>query len=158
MKLRKKERKKFGKKGASMVVLLRMFDLILAAGLIIIMIKFWGDVRDDTFLEKNYIARDIAMLITTSYASPGELTYCYYEVDDPKFNFNYVLQDSQVFVEDSKGKVSYKYAEDKKLPIALLNEKYNKEKPVVAFEISKAGKQVTVVAKRKGDASDTCKT
>ena len=149
--------RKFGKKGASMVILLRTFDLVLAAGLIIIMIKFWGNTRDDTFLEKNYIARDVAMLITASYASPGELTYCYYEVGDPKFNFNYLLQDSQIFVEDSKGKASYRYAEDKKFTIAL-NEKYNKEKPVVAFEISKVGKQVKVVAKRKGDASDTCKT
>lgn len=148
--------RKFGKRGASAIVILRAFDLLLAAGLIIIMIKFWGDVRDDTFLEKNYVARDIAMLITTAQASPGELTYCYYEVGG--FVFNYVLQDSQIFVEDSKGKASYRYAEDRNAPIAPLNEKYNKEMPFVAFEISKEDKQVRVVAKRRGDASDTCKT
>lgn len=148
--------RKPGKKGASAIVLLRAFDLLLAAGLIIMMIKFWGDVRDDTFLEKNYLARDIAMLITASHASPGELTYCYYEVSD--FMFNYVLQDSQIFVEDSKGKASYRYIEDRNFPIPQLNERYNKEKPVVAFEISKKGGQVRVVAKRKGDASGTCKT
>lgn len=148
--------RKFGKRGASAIVMLRAFDLLLAAGLIIIMIKFWGDVRDDTFLEKNYIARDVAMLITASHASPGELTYCYYEVGG--FKFSYFLQDSQIFVEDSKGKAGYRYAEDRNAPIAPLNEKYDKERPVVAFEISKEGEQVRVVAKRKGDASDACKT
>lgn len=148
--------RKSGKKGASAVVMLRAFDLLLAAGLIIIMIKFWGDVRDDTFLEKNYIARDVAMLITTAQASPGDLTYCYYEVDG--FRFNYALQDSQFFVEDSKGKAGYRYAEDRNSPVFPLNEKYDKEKPFVAFEISKESGQVRVIAKRKGDASDTCKT
>ena len=52
----------FGKKGASMIVMLRAFDLVLAAGLIVIMILFWRNAKDSTFMEKTFVARDAGML------------------------------------------------------------------------------------------------
>lgn len=146
----------FGKKGASMIVMLRAFDLVLAAGLIVIMILFWRNTKDDTFMEKTFVARDVGMLLTAAYASPGELTYCYYEVGD--FNFDYAIQNSQIIVEDKIGKVTYKYAEDATKPLTPLVEKHMERHPIAAFEITKGSSGVRIAAKRKGDYSDTCQT
>lgn len=152
-----------GKKGASMIVMLRAFDLVLAAGLIVIMILFWRNAKDDTFMEKSFIARDVGMLLAAAYASPGELTYCYYEVGN--FNFDYNIQNSKIVVEDEVGKakdeigrVTYRYAEDAKKPLTPLVEKHLDSQPIVAFEITKNDAGVKIVAKRKGDPSDTCQT
>ncbi len=148
--------KNFGKKGASMIAILRAFDLVLAAGIIIIMILFWRNAKDDTFLEKTFVARDVAMLLTTAYASPGELTYCYYGVGN--YDFDYTIQDSQIVVEDKIGKVNYRYVEDTSKPLSPLIEKNLKEHPIAAFEIIKDSAGVKIVAKRKGDSSETCQT
>lgn len=151
----------FGKKGASMIIILRAFDLVLAAGLVVIMILLWRNAKDDTFMEKSFVARDVGMLLTAAYASPGELTYCYYDVGN--FNFDYNIQNSQIIVEDKIGRVTYRYAEAADKPLIPLVEKYVKDqpiaaKPIVAFEIMKNSTGVRIAAKRKGDASDTCQT
>ena len=147
---------KRGKRGASAILILRAFDLVLAAIIIAVLIMFLRNVWDSTFLEKTYIARDLAMLITTTYASPGELTYCYYE--DSGFKFNYKIADSKIVVYDSKDKVEYIYLDDKTKPVPAVDAPYEQDKPVVVFELTKDSSGVKVVAKRKGEPSDTCKT
>ncbi len=161
-KLRKS--RNFGKKGASVIIMLKAFDLVLAAGLIVIMILFWRNAKDDTFMEKSFIAKDVGMLLAAAYASPGELTYCYYEVGN--FNFDYNIQNSQIIVEDNvegkRRKATYRYAEDEKKPLIPLVEKHLDgqpiAQPIVAFEITKNDAGVKIAAKRKGDPSDTCQT
>ena len=148
---------KWEKKGASEVLFLKAFDIGLAAITIIMMILFLRNVWDDTFLEKTYMARDLGMLITTAYASPGELTYCYYE--DHGYKFSYNLDGSLISVKDGKGEVNYRYISDVARPVPALTVPYDETKPDVAvFEITKGPTGVGVVAKRKGEASDTCKT
>ena len=142
-------KKGVGKKGASTVVLLRAFDLLLAAGIIIIMLNFWKEVKDDTFIEKSYVARDVAMLLGAAYASPGDLTYCYYEVAG--LNFNYILKDGQITVEDSKGKVNYRYLTDSKKPALVLIALHDQTNPIVALEITKAAGALNIVERRKGE-------
>ncbi len=142
-------KKGVGKKGASTVMLLRAFDLILAAGIILVMLNFWKDVKDDTFIEKSYVARDVAMLLGAAYASPGDLTYCYYEVAG--LNFNYALKDGQITVDDSKGKVNYRYLTPSKGLGLTLTALYDKTKPIVALEITKSTGALNIVERRKGE-------
>ena len=147
----------WGKKGASEVLILKAFDLVLAAITILTMIMFLKNTWDDTFLEKTYMARDLGMLITTAYASPGELDYCYYE--DHGYKFSYGVEKSLISVKDGKGEVTYRYIDDVAKPVPALIVPYDKTKPDVAvFEITKDSSGVKVAAKRKGEASDTCKT
>ncbi|MBI3036197.1 hypothetical protein HYY73_00350 [Candidatus Woesearchaeota archaeon] len=88
-----KLRKGVGKKGASTVTIVRAFGIAMAAFIIVVLIQYWRDIKNDTFLEKNYLARDISLLITAAYASPGELTYCYY-LTPPQFNYCHSLIES----------------------------------------------------------------
>ena len=71
----------FGKKGTEgQTVLIYMAFGILVAGLIIsgIVNKSLEDIKGET-LEKNYIARDIALVLDAVYAVPGDLEYAYSE-------------------------------------------------------------------------------
>ncbi len=75
----KMKKRQMGKQGASSVVtIMAAFGMATAAFVIFLMTQFWMDVRDDTFLEKSYLARDLSLMITTAQAAPGDLTYCYY--------------------------------------------------------------------------------
>ena len=57
---------------------------ILFAGFLLLGIvnKSLEDIKGET-LEKNYIARDIALVLDTVYAVPGDLEYAYSEQDYP---------------------------------------------------------------------------
>ncbi|MBI2145018.1 hypothetical protein HYU18_01710 [Candidatus Woesearchaeota archaeon] len=149
--------RRFGKKGASMVMILRAFDIVIAAGLIVIMVLYLRNVKDDTFLEKTYLARDVGLLITTAYASPGDLRYCYYEVGKTGPEFDYKVENGQVFVKDDKGEVKYQFGQEIARPVQAFNEKFVKGKPFAVFEIRKAGGAVSVRPIRAGEASDFCK-
>ena len=147
----------WGKKGASEVLILKAFDMVLAAITILTMLMFLKNTWDDTFLEKTYMARDLGMLITTAYASPGELDYCYYE--DHGYKFSYGIENSLITIKDRKGEVTYSYLDDSARPVPALIVPYDETKPDLAFfEIIKDSSGVKVAAKRKGEASDTCKT
>lgn len=87
----------FGKRGTEgQTVLIYMAFGILAAGLIIsgIVNKSLKDIKGET-LEKNYIARDIALVVDAIYAAPGDLEYAYSER-----SYKYVVEfsDGRVFV------------------------------------------------------------
>lgn len=94
----------FGKRGTEgQTVLVYMAFGILAAGLIIsgIVNKSLEDIEGKT-LEKNYIARDIALVLDAIYAVPGDLEYAYSERGYP-----YVI-------EFNNGRVSVKKSGDDK--------------------------------------------
>lgn len=92
----------FGKRGTEgQTVLVYMAFGILAAGLIIsgIVNKSLEDIKGET-LEKNYIARDIALVLDAIYAVPGELEYAYSER-----SYKYLVEfgEGRVFVRKSAG-------------------------------------------------------
>lgn len=71
----------FGKRGTEgQTVLVYMAFGLLAAALVVtgIVNKSLEDIKGET-LEKNYIARDIALVLDAVYAVPGDLEYSYSE-------------------------------------------------------------------------------
>lgn len=94
-----------GKRGQSTLLYFKIIGIVLAAGVFILLIKFLADTLSDTLLEKNYRARDIALLITTIYAAPGQLNYTY----DTGGNFEIGIGDGAIVVGDDKGDVFYWY-------------------------------------------------
>lgn len=92
----------FGKRGSEgQTVLVYMAFGILAAVLVIlgIMDKSLEDIKGET-LEKNYIARDVALVLDAVYAVPGDLEYAYSER-----SYKYVVEFSEgrVFVKKNAG-------------------------------------------------------
>ncbi|MBS3119414.1 hypothetical protein J4475_01170 [Candidatus Woesearchaeota archaeon] len=51
--------------------------LLLAAVLGLAFVAFAKDAIDINFLQKNYLARDIGLLIDTIYGAPGDVVYVY---------------------------------------------------------------------------------
>jgi hypothetical protein len=116
----------FGKKGAEETTTQVGFILI---GLILAGIVVLGSLRktvDDvngTTLEKNYIARDIALALDAVYAAPGDIEYTY---SMKNYKFVVEIKGSRVFVkkldeEDSiAGVYDYFGDPDSKLNVRIL--------------------------------------
>lgn len=153
-----------GKRGASTVIILKTFGLAMAAFVIVTMVVYWNSVRENTFLEKNYLARDIALLLTAASASPGDLAYCYYTVGRYRsLGFSYEIGSSRVVVEDSGGgKASYFYAEtlekgaDKpRLSVKGDSEEW-KKRGLAVFVVTKTSKGIEIEAKGLGENAAPC--
>lgn len=104
------------KRGLEHELFFTVFEIILVAVIVFALLSFVNDVAKQTIFEKNYLARDLALLINTIYASPGEITYSYKEnTNDFTFNFH----DNKVEVykdEESEQKIFYLFAQNKKIP------------------------------------------
>jgi hypothetical protein len=64
------------------------------------------DASKNTIIQKNYKAKDIALLITTLYASPGDASYEY----PLNGAFTIKIGGGQVSVADEKGEYAYWYS------------------------------------------------
>ncbi len=108
-----------GKKGISDEVFFNIFELILAGIVIFSLYNFINDVSEKTIFEKNYIARDMALLVNTLYAAPGDVSYIYNE-DTDKFKFVYGFMPNKVEVYEKEEALQqnhpfYPFAENKKM-------------------------------------------
>ncbi|MFH1399601.1 MAG: hypothetical protein ABIG95_05825 [Candidatus Woesearchaeota archaeon] len=73
-------KKRLGKKGdVSNETLFTIFELIVFLFFAYIMFSFVRDIERSTLFEKNYLARDIALVIDSVYASPHKTYYAYPE-------------------------------------------------------------------------------
>ena len=54
-----------------------MIDLILLFLIAVGFLAFVAQVASSTLFEKNYLARDLALLVDTAYAAPGSVNYLY---------------------------------------------------------------------------------
>lgn len=100
-----------------------MFEVVFAAIIVLGMLLFVKGITESTDLEKEYLARDIALLLGTVYASPGDLSYTYYI---PKNKLDIEISEGKVIVSDSGLRpASYNYAEDSEIK----NPKFNMQKP-----------------------------
>lgn len=86
--------------------LLAAFLIAAVAGLDLI--QNTKNTLEGNLLEKNYIARDLALTLDAIYASPGNVIYTYSLADRlQKNDFRIEIRDNKVFVKDSAGAVSY---------------------------------------------------
>jgi hypothetical protein len=151
-------RRSIGKRGFA-ILFMRAAGLAVAAFVIIGMISYVRSVSDDTFLEKNYLARDIGLLITTVQASPGDLIYCYRTVGRYKGMFDYEIKESTVIVSDHKpdgGQASYWYAEDKVDLISEVVVKDRLSEELVLFAVIKDESGVRIIPEKGGEDASPC--
>ncbi len=159
---KRKARLSGSRKGASTVTIVRAFGLAMAAFVIVMLINYWRDIKNDTFLEKNYLARDVALLITAAYASPGELTYCYYLVGNYRGKFDYrvgklkveIVDHGRPFVEES---MMYSYVDDKKSPLPDIEIAGKDAESLAVLQVIKDGSGVRLAAKMVGEDAAPCK-
>ncbi len=79
------------------------FYYILAQLLLIVLVgfalfSFVGAISQGTLYNKNYISRDVALIIDTIYASPGDIHYVY-PVDISEFIINFKKDNVEVYEE-----------------------------------------------------------
>lgn len=88
-----------GKKGALENILFFLIDLIVVVIVFFLMMGYVDKVVESTTFEKNFLARDTALLIDTLYVSPGNIVVDYPQ-DTFWFNFNFEKNKVEVY-EDS---------------------------------------------------------
>ena len=115
------------KKGISHDLFFNVFELILAAIVIIALFQFVNDVAEQTIFAKNYFARDTALLVNALYAAPGDVAYAYNE-NTSKFIFDFNSNKLTVYEEgdsEDNRNILYFYAENENTPFqdtALISE------------------------------------
>ncbi len=116
-----------------------MFELILVAIIVLGMVLLAKGVAEGKELEKQYLARDIALVMTTIYAAPGDISYTYYL---EKKEFDIKISQGQVTIsEDGLKPLSYPYAED----TMMQNPDFSAKKPS-KITITKKEKKITIEA------------
>ena len=106
------------KSGISHDLFFNVFELILAAIVIIALFKFVNDVAEQTIFAKNYFARDMSLLVNALYAAPGEVSYIYNE-DTSNFIFDFNSNKLTVYEEgdtEENRNILYFYAENENIP------------------------------------------
>ncbi|MCX6709840.1 MAG: hypothetical protein NTV63_02690 [Candidatus Woesearchaeota archaeon] len=89
---------------------LTMFYVICFAGMFLLSLRYTKSVTSENAFEKIYITRDLALIMGTIQASPGELKYNY-PTELGQFKFTAVLGEKNSSIIDSFGaKNSYPYA------------------------------------------------
>lgn len=150
-----------GTKGATMITIVRAFGIAMAVFIIVVLIQYWRDIKNNTFLEKNYMARDVALLITTAYASPGDLVYCYHDVGKYRGKFDYLIDKSKVTVVDSgrpfiEGGAVYYYADSKSSPMLRVEISGKDAENLAVLQIVKDSSGVKVLFKKVGEDAKPC--
>lgn len=103
------------KRGAAVLVMFQAAELVLLGIAILCLVLIMFKLSETSY-EKNFMARDLALLIDTIYASPGELEYTY---DMKGYKFDLEIKDGHVNVYDSgfKSPQSYRFAEKEDIEI-----------------------------------------
>jgi len=98
--IKKKRYFLLGKKGqeAEHEVIQTVIEAIMLAVFVYILFTFVSDIRGNTIFEKNYFARDLAMMVNTVYASPQDLVYVY---PDNTSRFYITIKDNKVRIHES---------------------------------------------------------
>jgi len=132
------------KKGALQLSLEVLVQVILLSMVAFAFTAFYWDVKTNDLFEKSYAARDIALLLETAQAVPGDIevsyTQPYFDVSlyDYAFNNNLV----QIYQQTMRGySLYYPFFLDKNLYQTF--DAYNFEQPS-AFIMSKVNDQLTV--------------
>ena len=135
-----------GKKGLTHELFFNVFELVLAAIVIIALFNFVNGVARDTIYEENFLARDLSILANTLYFAPGNVSYAYNEnAENSKFTFNFIQNKVEAYGKEDEAperRISYPFAENKEMVFRyniLTNELGN-----VKFEFLKTSEYVGV--------------
>lgn len=87
---------------------------------VFVVLIFWAllsyvdSIEEDTLIEKNYLARDLALIIDTIYAAPGNLYYFYSfeKINLTKFTFGFNKQRAIVVEKEGSQQIKFPYADD----------------------------------------------
>lgn len=114
-----------------------MAELLFVGIIVLGMILFSKGAADGKDIEKNYLARDMGLLLTAIYAAPGDVRYTYYLQND---EFDIQISKGQVIIsENGLRPITYYYAEDE----TMQNPDFKTQKPKQIIFVKK-GKQVTI--------------
>ena len=94
------------KRGAEEDTLSWIIELGLIALLFTTMLMLVHEVRTSTILEKNYLAREFALLLDTVYASPDSVKYVY---DGDASDFIVLFEENRVKVREERDTLSKEY-------------------------------------------------
>jgi|GEM_PF-3270162 hypothetical protein len=123
------------KKGMDIDLWFNVFELVIVFLVGLVLLDTVNNEVKGTAFEKNYFARDSALLINTIYASPGDINYNYPDKTD---NFFFDFSKNRVVVYEQNelvegGVTEYPFAEDlnylflyNKIPNRHLNIIYKK--------------------------------
>ncbi|MCP3683004.1 MAG: hypothetical protein GY861_09965 [bacterium] len=130
---------KIFRKKRGQVTIETMIELFLATLIVIGLMTYVGNATSDTTFHKMFLARDVALLLDSVYAAPGDVDYIYYLGEN---TFRFDIGESKVVVSELDGtrSKSYTYAEDS----LMTNPTWSTETPIKAIEISKRGDVVSV--------------
>ena len=105
------------KKGIIHDLFFNVFELILAFIVVLALLNFVSDVAEQTIFKKNYLARDISLLVNTLYAAPGKVEYTY---DEDLSELVFEFSESRISLYKEGGeegvKIFYLFGEDKNVP------------------------------------------
>jgi len=122
-----------------------IFELVLAFIVILALFNFVNGVVKQTIFEKDYLARDLALLVSTLYAAPGQVTYSYNENSkDSSFVSAFMQNKVEVYEkgEAEQSRISYPFAENKNIMF-----RYNSlenDKGAVSIEFHKSDNSISV--------------
>ena len=102
------------KKGMDIELWFNVFELVIVFVVGLVLLETVNSEVKGTTFEKNYFARDSALLINTIYASPGDIVYNYPDKAD---NFIFDFRQNKVGVYEQHEQVEnkiveYPFAED----------------------------------------------
>jgi len=91
------------KKAREMTIegLFKLISFVLIFAIAIFFASFIYSLYQGTLFQKMYLSRDISLLITTVYASPGDITYRYSDDEGVIKKFDYKFENSQVIIVES---------------------------------------------------------
>lgn len=120
------------RKGISHDLFFNVFELILAFIVILALLNFVSDVAEQTLYKKNFLARDISLLINALYTAPTKVDYTY-EEDMQELIFEFSKNRINIYKEGEEDDVNvfYIFGED---TIASFSDPY----PVLTY-----GKETT---------------
>jgi hypothetical protein len=121
------------KKGLSHTIFFNVFELILAFIVALALFNFITDIAEQTIFEKNYLVRDLSLLINTLYAAPGEVVYNYTE-DVSKFTLDFTVSKITIYQkgredeeDDSDETIFYLFSENKNIPFEYKTLSYEEQ-------------------------------
>ena len=107
------------KRGMSHDIFFNVFELIVALIVAVALLSFVTDVAEGTIFEKNYIARDLSLLVDTIYTAPGDVEYTYVENTN---RFIVDFSESKIKVlnneKENTPETFYLFGENKKIPVS----------------------------------------
>ena len=121
------------KKGMTHELFFNVFELVLASIVLLAILYFIHDIANQTIFEKNYLARDLSVLLNTIYAAPGDVAYDYNE-NIAGLTFDFIGNKVQVHSkEGDSSNVFYPFAKNDLLTFQDKTLSYDKDSVKIKF-------------------------